>query len=79
MGRSPQALLGVKARAEEELRGQLHGDHGQLLGLGAQLVVVDVWGVGVDDLAHKLEVFLRVLISVVQKSNILLLDAFLDG
>ena len=55
----------------------MNRDHGQLFSLTAQFFAVDVGSVGVDDLSHELEVFVSVLIPVVQESNILLLNAFL--
>ena len=77
MSRSSEAFLCMEARTEKELGGQLDRDHGQLLSLAAQLFAVDVECVGIDDLSHELEVFVSVLIPMVQESNILLLNAFL--
>ena len=54
-------------------------DHGQLFSLTAQFFAVDVGSVGVDDLSHELEVFVSVLIPMVQETNVLLLNAFLNG
>ena len=54
-------------------------DHGQLFSLTAQFFAVDVGSVGVDDLSHELEVFVSVLIPMVQETNVLLLNALLNG
>ena len=57
----------------------MNRDHGQLFSLTAQFFAVDVGSVGVDDLSHELEVFVSVLIPMVQETNVLLLNAFLNG
>ena len=57
----------------------MHRDHGQVFGFRAELLRVDIGGVGVDDLAHKLEVLQGVLVAVVQKSHILPLNGLFDG
>ena len=79
MSRTSQALFSMETRTEQEFGGQLNCDQSQFVGLGGQLFVVDIGGVAVDDLAHKLEVLLGVLISVVKKANVLLLNALFDG
>ena len=78
MGGTSEALFGVQTRIEEELGGQLHGDHGQLLGIGGQFLIADIWSIGVDDFSHELKVLVRVLVAVVQETHILLLNALLD-
>ena len=57
----------------------MNRDHGQLFSLTAQFFAVDVGSVGVDDLSHELEVFVSVLIPMVQETNVLLLNALLNG